>query len=110
MSTIPTKNPRLIFGHFKSRVITCADANLLSMIEEWGEFLCGVRRLSVSSYEKYLTNIADFLIFLNNYSGEKISLKYISNIDMLSMRAWLSSRHKRGLALASSAHALTAVK
>lgn len=90
--------------------MACAAPDLLAEIEEWGGWLLGVRRLAVRSYEIYLGNIADFLIFLNEYSGEKISLKHIKNVDMLALRAWLSSRHKREIVMTSSAHALTAVR
>lgn len=110
MPTIPKKNPKVIFGYFKSRVIGHADGNLLEIIDEWGNFLCGIRRLSASTYETYLGDLADFLIFLSGYAGEKASLKIITDIDAISIRAWLASRHKRELALASSARALSTIR
>lgn len=83
---------------------------LLEYIEEWGSFLCGVRRLAPGSYEAYLGSLADFLIFMNTYLALNISIKEITELDTISLRAWLASRHKREFALSSSALALSSIK
>ena len=110
MPTITTKNPKLLFGQFKGRVSGSVAPELLIYIEEWGDFLCGVRRLTVITYESYLGGIADFLIFLNSYLGANISINELKVLDNTSLRAWLASRQKREFARSSSALALSALK
>lgn len=110
MPTIIKKKPNLIFGHFKGRVGAVAAPELLGYIEEWGKFLCGVRRIAPGSYETYLGSLADFLIFLNSYLASNISIKEIAALDTITLRAWLASRHKREFAISTSALALSSVK
>lgn len=110
MPTITKKNPELIFGHFKGKIGERAEPYVFSLIEEWGNSLCGVRRLASRSYEIYLGDIADLMIFLNSYLGEVISIKMISELTTQDLRAWLANRNKREIVLASSARALSAVK
>ena len=110
MPTITTKDPSLIFGQFKGRVMGVVSAHLLNDIEEWGNFLCGTRRLASRTFETYLHHLSDFLLFLNSYLATNVTIKEITDLDTTSLRAWLSSRHKREFALSSSAMALSAIK
>jgi len=110
MPTVSFKCPQKIFVHFKTRVGNRAQEPLLDYIKEWGEFLCGERRLAPSSYENYLDNFAEFIIFLNTHLGEIISINTLSKLSTQDLRAWLANRHKKEFALSSSALALSAIK
>ncbi len=110
MPTIPQKSPTKIYAHFKTRIAAITTPILLETIEEWGNHLCGVRRFAPGSYETYLAALADYIIFLNTYLAQNISLKEIEELDTTSLRAWLSSRNKRDLAFSSSALSLSAIK
>lgn len=110
MPTITLKNSDLVLGHFKSRVFGKVSEELISHIEEWGNFLCGVRRISVATFENYLGHIADLLLFLNNYLAEPVRMQHIEKLDTRSLRGWLASRHKRELATSSASPALSAIK
>lgn len=110
MPTITKKDPKLLFNTFKIKIGERATPHLLAEIEEWGKFLCGVRRLTANSYELYLSNLADLIIFINSHVGEVVSLKIISELTIQDFRSWLANRNKRDIVLASSAHAVSTVK
>lgn len=110
MPQIQTKNPALIYQTFCRHITGAAAPDLLKIIKEWGEDLFAIKRFAVSSYETYLTSIADFLIFLHEKDNEIVTLKKLTEIDKTLLRFYLADRAKRNLTFSYSSLAISALK
>lgn len=77
-------------------ILTFADPELLGEREVWLSMLRGQRRLADNTLEAYERDTRQFLIFMTGYLGSPASLKNISYLRPVDLRAFLASRRKEG--------------
>jgi integrase/recombinase XerC len=87
-----------------------ADSKTLSTINEWFSVLECEKKYSEHTLRAYQTDMYAFFSFLNEHSGETISLSLLENLAIRDFRAWLSMRHKSELTFKSTARALSTVR
>lgn len=68
------------------------------------------RKYSDCTTKAYITDLQNFISFIEEHVGEKISLETLSKLKVADFRAWLSHRITIGLQARSNARALSAVK
>ncbi len=76
----------------------------------WQQALAGERRASAHTLAAYRRDLAAFLGFMGEHRGERPSLALLQRLGPGDFRAWLARRMTDGLARASTARALSAVK
>ncbi|MGH7042746.1 MAG: site-specific integrase, partial [Acetobacteraceae bacterium] len=76
----------------------------------WLEFLAGERRAATLTVAAYGADLAGFLGFLTRHLGAEPDLAALAALRPADIRAWLAARHADGLAAASRARELAAVR
>jgi integrase/recombinase XerC len=79
-------------------------------IEDWTAWLTHERRASPHSIAAYRRDLASFLRFLTGHRGHAPGLADLRALERGDFRGWLASESGRGLAAASNARALSALK
>ena len=93
-----------------SAVLTGDPATLDGAVARWRDMLAVERRYSPHTIAAYGADLAAFLRFLAEHRGTEVSLEGLAALGPSDLRAWLASRARRGLARASTARALSAVR
>lgn len=75
--------------------------------QEWLEMARGMSRHTVGSYG---IDVREFIVFLQGHTGENITQKALSQLELRDFRAWLAYRAGQGLEASSNARALSSVK
>jgi integrase/recombinase XerC len=83
---------------------------LAAAIEEWTIWLTHERRASPHSVAAYRRDLASFLRFLTDHRGHAPGLDDLRGIERGDFRGWLARSSERGLAAASNARAISALK
>ena len=76
----------------------------------WRQWLAGERRVSGHTLDAYLADVGGFLAFLADHLGRPPDLEDLRATHLADFRSWLSERAAAGLAAASRARALAAVR
>ena len=86
-----------------------ASDELGALVREWESWLRDIKRSSKYTIVSYRTDLGQFLGFLSNHTGGKVSLKTLEKLEARDIRAWLASRLD-DFEAASTARALSSVK
>jgi integrase/recombinase XerC len=73
-------------------------------------YLLNVRKYSEHTAIAYETDIRDFIIFYENWSGAELFMRDLGCLDTNAFRAWLADRQRRGLTHKSTARALSSLR
>ena len=76
----------------------------------WLAWLANERRAAALTVRAYGADVAGFLGFLSAHLGEEPDLTALAALRVADFRAWLASRHASGIANASRARELAAVR
>lgn len=87
-----------------------AALELQHAIDQWTAWLTGVKRYSGHTLTAYLIDLAAFISFINQHTGELVTLRGLSALSTRDFRAWLASRSGEQLAATSTARALSVVR
>jgi integrase/recombinase XerC len=87
-----------------------ADPALVTLYEEWLAWLAEEKLFSVHTHEAYATDIYYFFAFLNQHSGELITLSLLTNLSLRDLRSWLSYRHTAHYESKSTARSVSAIR
>lgn len=87
-----------------------AAPDLGEALAAWRLWLSGERRVSGHTLDAYLTDVGTFLGFLSDHLGRLPGLADLSETRLADFRSWLSERAGAGLAAASRARALAALR
>ena len=80
------------------------------MAGAWLDWLADQRRQSPATVKAYRTDLYGFARFCAEHLGGPPALDGLLELGAADFRAWLASRHRRGLAKRSTARALAAVR
>jgi integrase/recombinase XerC len=80
------------------------------MAAAWRDWLAHEKRQAALTVKAYQTDLLGFVAFCCDHLGGPPALDQLVGLSAADFRAWLASRHRRGLARASSARALAAVR
>jgi integrase/recombinase XerC len=83
---------------------------LARAIEDWTAWLTHERRASAHSVAAYRRDLASFLRFLTEHQGHAPGLEDLRRLERGDFRGWLARSSERGLAAASNARAISALK
>ncbi len=86
------------------------DPVLAMAVAEWRAWLADEKRASIHTLAAYSRDLGDFLSFLAEHLGGPPSLKDLRNLRPADFRSYLARRAAAGLARASSARALSALR
>lgn len=85
--------------------------NLLqNLIEEWLRYLKSARNLSTNTVEAYRSDIKQLVSFLQEYSGEPVSVDYICSLARSDIRAWFLFRKNAKETAKTISRGLSALK
>jgi len=87
-----------------------AAPDLSEAVQAWRSWLSGERRVSGHTLDAYLTDVGAFFGFLSDHLGRLPGLADLSETRLADFRSWLSERAGAGLAAASRARALAALR
>ncbi len=79
-------------------------------LEDWHGWLAHERGFSEHTVSGYLRDVADFLGFLEGYTGEPVSAAVLAKVEPRDIRAWLAERARGGMGAASRARGLSALR
>lgn len=79
-------------------------------LEGWHDWLAHERGFSGHTVSGYRRDAADFLAFLEGYTGEPVSPAGLAKIEPRDIRAWLAERARGGMGAASRARGLSALR
>ena len=87
-----------------------ADEAVAALLTDWLTELEGVRMASPHTIRAYRGDVADFLSFLAEYHGRRVSPADLADADLTGFRAWLSKRAARGNGMATRARGLAGLR
>ncbi len=80
------------------------------LLNDWRGWLAHERGFSGNTVASYWRDAANFLAFMEDYTGEPISLADLARIETRDIRAWLAERARSGLGASSRARGLSALR
>lgn len=80
------------------------------LVREWQNYLKLQKNYSQNTRDSYLNDLKTYFFFVQNYTGEEVSVKSISLVDIRLIRSWLSDRKFSEYAASSSARALSSIR
>lgn len=80
------------------------------LVQKWQEYLSKEKNFSEHTYAAYLTDLQQFLSFIQEYQGENCSINILAKLTIKDFRSWLTQRKKDNFANSSTARAIAAVK
>lgn len=85
--------------------------NLLqNLIEEWLRYVKSAKNLSTNTVEAYRSDIKQLVSFLQEYSGEPVSVDYICSLARSDIRAWFLFRKNANETAKTISRGLSALK
>ena len=87
-----------------------AAPDLAATIDRWLDYLIHERRASRHTSGAYARDLIDFLSFLERHLGGTPDVAALNDAQRGDFRGWLADRFARGLAAASTARAMSAVR
>ncbi len=83
---------------------------IASLVADWCAWLAHERGFSEHTVSGYWRDVADFVEFLERYTGETVSLAELADIETGDIRAWLAERARGGIGASSRARGLSALR
>ncbi|MYE02135.1 MAG: tyrosine recombinase XerC [Alphaproteobacteria bacterium] len=80
------------------------------LLEDWRGWLAYDRAFSKHTVSGYLRDTADFVAFLESYTGGPVSPSRLAKVEPRDIRAWLARRARGGMGAASRARGLSALR
>jgi integrase/recombinase XerC len=93
-----------------SRLADRLGRELGDALADWRSWLVSERRASNHTVVAYERDLGDFLQFLSEHLGDRITLGALGGLKTSDFRAWLAARAGRGLRASSTARALSVVR
>ena len=66
------------------------DQSLIKEFKDWVTYLKDIKGFSQNTYNSYSYDLVDFLVFLNQHYATNITNKDIIDLDLKTLRSWLS--------------------
>ena len=79
-------------------------------IDEFVEYLCGVKNYSANTALAYRADVVDFVRFLESFVGGDVTLRDVANADTICFRSYLAYLQRNGLSHKSMARALSSLR
>ncbi len=98
------------FNDYDEKLSSIVDAKFLIHLDHFYEWMSLERNLATNTLINYSNDICSFLSFLSEYIGKKISLNDIENVDVASIRSFLSKRKNQGLNPSSLSRSVSSIK
>ncbi len=80
------------------------------LLNDWRGWLAHERGFAGNTVTGYWRDTADFLAFMEEYTGETVSLADLARIEARDIRAWLAERARSGVGASSRARGLSALR
>jgi len=80
------------------------------LINEFVNYLLNVRKYSENTAKAYESDIREFILFYQEWSGTELMPRDIANLDTTAFRAWLADRQKNSITNKSTARALSSLR
>src|SRR5262249_36053719 len=74
-----------------------AAAEVMREVERWLAHLAAERRMSAKTIEAYRRDVSQFLAFLAEHLGDKITLAALSSVEPRDVRAFMAARRSEGI-------------
>jgi integrase/recombinase XerC len=87
-----------------------ANPEVAALATAWLDGLAHEKRQAAATVKAYRTDLEGFLTFCAEHLGAPPDLDRLTGLRAVDFRAWLASRHQRGLARTSTARALAALR
>jgi integrase/recombinase XerC len=87
-----------------------ANPEVAALATAWLDGLAHEKRQAAATVKAYRTDLEGFLSFCAEHLGAPPDLDRLTGLRAVDFRAWLASRHQRGLARTSTARALAALR
>jgi integrase/recombinase XerC len=91
-------------------LVASAGPGVGEMAAAWSDWLAHEKRQAALTVKAYRTDLRDFLAFCCDHLGGPPGLDQLARLAAADLRAWLAWRQRKGLARASSARALAALR
>ena len=86
------------------------DPEVAAIVQAWCDWLAHEKRQAELTVKGYRTDLFGFLGFCAEHLGGAPGLDQLVNLKIIDFRAWLAVRHRDGVAKASSARGLAALR
>lgn len=86
------------------------DIRLRDTLFAWHDWLLGTRRVSPHTLTGYMQDSGNFLYFLQDYTGDTVSISTLAAIELRELRAWLARRKQEGVSDTSNARAMSSIR
>lgn len=86
------------------------DSRLESLLSDWLAYLSIQRKYSSNTVISYRRDVANFMHFMSQHMGQKVSLDVLNALKVGDFRSWLASRSTSGLIARSNVRALSSVR
>ena len=90
-------------------VYFCGDEELKNLITSWLNWLLQEKRMSPHTIDGYSRDLASFLGFICEHTGELPSIKILNNLKIADFRGWLSLRLANSVSRSSMARAMSSL-
>jgi integrase/recombinase XerC len=87
-----------------------ADEGLIKIIQQWLDYLCTERRMSVHTVSSYERDLKFFIQFLEEYLGDEPGLFNLQKLPITAFRSYMANRRTEGISQTSLARNMSTVR